>query len=60
MSYAHENPLEEVPHEDDIELPGPSGPVFDEKTESRRSGFEAPHLGHFIGSLSLGKTICSN
>jgi hypothetical protein len=60
MTYAHEKPLEDVPHEDDTEPPAPSGRFFEEKTESRRSGLEAPHLGHVIGALSLEKTICSN
>jgi hypothetical protein len=47
-------------HEDGTEAAAPWGLVFEEKTESRRSGFDAPHLGHSMGSLSLAKTICSN
>jgi len=57
---AQEKPLEGVVHEEGTEAPALVPVVLEEKMDSRRSGFEAPHLGHFIGSLSLGKTICSN
>jgi hypothetical protein len=57
---AQEKPLEDVAHEDDSEAPALAPVVLEEKIDSRRSGFEAPHSGHFIGSLSLEKTICSN
>ena len=57
---AQEKPLEGVTHEEDTEAPALVPVVLEEKMDSRRSGFEAPHLGHFIGSLSLENTICSN
>jgi hypothetical protein len=57
---AQEKPLEGVVHEEDTEAPALVPVVLEEKMDSRRSGLRARHLGHFIGSLSLGKTICSN
>jgi len=58
--YAHEKPLEDVPHEDEADAPAFVPVVLEEKMDSRRSGLEAPHSGHFIGPFSLEKTICSN
>jgi hypothetical protein len=49
-----------VAHEDDKEVLTLFELIFEEKTDSRRLGFEAPHLGHFIDSLSLKKTMSSN
>jgi hypothetical protein len=60
MTYAHENPRDGVAHKDDREVPTPFVLIFEEKTDSWRSGFEAPHLGHFIDPLSLEKTMSSN
>lgn len=57
---AQEKPLEGVVHEDDTEAQALVPVVLEEKMDSRRSGLGARHLGHFIGSLSLEKTICSN
>jgi hypothetical protein len=57
---AQEKPLEDVAHEDDTEAPALVPVVLEEKMDSRRSGLEVRHLGHFIGPLSLEKTICSN
>lgn len=57
---AQEKPLEGVAHEDDTEAWAFVLVTVEEKIDSRRSGFEALHLGHFIGLLSLEKTICSN
>jgi len=60
MTYAHENPLEGEAQEEGTEPVVPLALIFEEKTDSKRSGFKAPHLMHFIGSLSVKKTICSN
>jgi hypothetical protein len=57
---AQEKPPEDVAHRDDTEAPAFVLVALEEKIESRRSGFGAPHSGQFIGPLSLEKTICSN
>jgi hypothetical protein len=58
--HAQEKPLEGVLHEDERGAPALVLAMLEEKIDSRRSGFEAPHLGHLTGPLSLEKTICSN
>lgn len=60
MTYAHENPLDDVAHEEGTEAFISFEVTFEEKVDSRRSGFDAPHLVHLTGSLSVEKTICSN
>jgi len=60
MTYAHENPLDGVAHEESAGALLPFELLLEEKTDSRRSGLEAPHLTHLGGSLSVEKTICSN
>jgi hypothetical protein len=60
MTYAHENPLDGVAHEEGIAAFVPFAVMFEEKTDINRSGFDAPHRVHFTGSLSVEKTICSN
>lgn len=57
---AQEKPLDDGVHEDDTEALVPIRLVLEEKIDSSRSGFGAPHSGHFIRPLSLEKTICSN
>jgi hypothetical protein len=52
--------LEGIEHEDDTDAPAFVPVVLEEKMDSKRSGLGARHLGHFIGPLSLEKTICSN
>ncbi len=57
---AHEKPVEDDAHEDEKEAPVFLALVTEENIDRSRSAFGAPHLGHFIGPLSLKKTICSN
>jgi len=60
LIYAHENPLDGVEHEERTGALPPFVLALDENTDSKRSGFESPHLTHLGGSLSVEKTICSN